>query len=140
MAELTWKFFNDLSEYSREIREEVFVKEQHFKEEFDTIDNIATHMVLFLDNVAIGTGRFYKEKKDYHIGRIAVLKEYRAKGYGKIILQELENKIKEVGGEKVVLSSQKQAMNFYKKLGYIETGDFYFDEHCPHIKMVKQLD
>ena len=140
MANLSYVFFNNLSEYSREIREEVFVKEQNFKEEFDTIDNIATHMVLFLDNVAIGTGRFYKENEDYHIGRIAVLKEYRAKGYGKIILQELENKIKEVGGEKVVLSSQKQAMNFYKKLGYIETGDFYFDEHCPHIKMVKYLD
>ena len=140
MANLSYDFFYNLSEYSREIREEVFVKEQNFKEEFDTIDNYATHMVLFLDNVAIGTGRFYKENEDYHIGRIAVLKEYRTKGYGKIILQELEKKIKEVGGEKVVLSSQKQAMNFYKKLGYIETGDFYLDEHCPHIKMVKYLD
>lgn len=140
MNNLTWEFFNNLTPYSRKIREEVFVKEQNFKEEFDSIDNIATHIVLFLDNVPIGTGRFYKENEDYHIGRIAVLKEYRAKGYGKLILQEVENKIKEVGGEKLVLSSQKQAMNFYKKLGYIETGDFYLDEHCPHIKMIKYLD
>ena len=140
MDNLTWEFFNCLTEYSRYIREEVFVKGQNFKEEFDLIDNEATHIVLFLNNVPIGTGRFFIENDEYHIGRVAILKNYQNKGYGSIILKELENKIRTLGGNKIVLSSQKQAIGFYKKLGYIETGDFYLEEHCPHIKMIKVLN
>lgn len=140
MDNLTWEFFNCLTEYSRHIREEVFVKEQHFKEEFDLIDNEATHIVLFLNNVPIGTGRFFIENDEHRVGRVAILKNYRNKGYGSIILKELENKIRTLGGNKIVLSSQKQAIGFYKKLGYIETGDFYLEEHCPHIKMIKVLN
>ncbi len=140
MDNLTWEFFNCLTEYSRHIREEVFVKEQHFKEEFDLIDNEATHIVLFLNNVPIGTGRFFIENDEHRVGRVAILKNYRNKGYGSIILKELENKIRTLGGNKIVLSSQKQAIGFYKKLDYIETGDFYLEEHCPHIKMIKVLN
>lgn len=140
MDNLTWEFFNCLTEYSRHIREEVFVKEQHFKEEFDLIDDEATHIVLFLNNVPIGTGRFFIENDEHHVGRVAILKNYRNKGYGSIILKKLENKIRTLGGNKIVLSSQKQAIGFYKKLGYIETGNFYFEEKCPHIKMIKVLN
>ena len=140
MDNLTWEFFNCLTEYSRHIREEVFVKEQHFKEEFDLIDNEATHIVLFLNNVPIGTGRFFIENDEHRVGRVAILKNYRNKGYGSIILKELENKIRTLGGNKIVLSSQKQAIGFYKKLDYIETGDFYLEEHCPHIKMINVLN
>ena len=37
------------------------------------------------------------------------------------------------------LSAQVQAKGFYKKLGYVQDGDEYLDEHCPHILMCKVL-
>ena len=37
-------------------------------------------------------------------------------------------------------SAQVQAAGFYKKLGYVQVGDEYLDEHCPHVNMEKPLD
>lgn len=124
------------------IRNKVFVEEQGFQNEFDDIDSFAFHIVLFDKEKPIATGRCYKDKEDkmnYHIGRIAVLKEYRKNHLGESIIKELENHIQKVGGNSVQLSSQVRAKKFYAKLGYKEEGEEYMDEFCPHVKMVKVL-
>ena len=41
------KIYNQLPDEAKEIRLEVFVKEQGFEEEFDDIDKTAAHIVLF---------------------------------------------------------------------------------------------
>lgn len=41
------KIYNQLPDEAKEIRLEVFVKEQGFEEEFDDIDETAAHIVLF---------------------------------------------------------------------------------------------
>ena len=41
------KIYNNLPDEAKEIRLEVFVKEQGFEEEFDDIDETAAHIVLF---------------------------------------------------------------------------------------------
>lgn len=78
-------------------------------------------------------------QKNYHIGRIAILKEYWKFHLGGTIIKKLEDHIKEVGGNKIQLSSQVSAKKFYSKLGYKEEGNEYLDEFCPHIKMIKKL-
>jgi len=64
------------------IRYEVFVDEQNVPEELeiDGLDNEAKHVLAFVDGVPIGTGRILS---DGHIGRVAVLKDYRGFGIGK---------------------------------------------------------
>ena len=52
--------FHTLPEAAGEIREEVFVKEQGFQEEFDTIDAQAVHLVLYAEGKAAGTCRFFE--------------------------------------------------------------------------------
>jgi hypothetical protein len=71
------KEYNYLPEEARKIRTEVFVKEQRFVEEFDEIDNIAKHMVLYEREQPISTCRIYFDikKQSFVIGRIAVVKE-----------------------------------------------------------------
>ena len=68
--------FNYLPLEAKNIRETVFVNEQGFNYEFDDIDDIATHLVLYTDDKAAATCRFFidKVKDTYLIGRIAVLK------------------------------------------------------------------
>ncbi len=128
-----------LLEQAREIRQAVFVEEQGFQDEFDEIDNHALSTVLLIGGKAVATGRAFIEDNHYVIGRIAVLKEFRGNNYGADIMNILENEISKRDFNKIVLSAQVSAMPFYIKLGYKKEGSEYLDEHCPHIKMVKNI-
>lgn len=133
------KVTNTLSEDEKMIRETVFIDEQKFKIEFDDTDDIATHIVMYLDNNPVGCCRLYKQENEYHIGRIAVLKPYRGKGYGEKILLNAERVAKEKGADSISLSAQVRASGFYEKLGYKKHGQIYFDEYCEHIAMKKDI-
>ncbi len=132
---------NSLPNEAKRIRTAVFVNEQGFRDEFDETDRNSLHAVLFIDGNAAGTARMFTEDggKSYHIGRMAVLKEYRKSGLGSEIMQFLCQKAKALGAKKCALSAQCRAKAFYRKLGFIESGDVYLDENCPHIYMEKEL-
>ena len=121
------------------IRKVVFEDEQGFEEEFDELDESdkVKHMVFYKDSKPIGTCRYYMENDEYRIGRLAVIKEYRGKGIGQLIVRCAEDKILEIGGKEIVLSAQVRAKGFYEKMGYIAEGEIYMEEMCPHIKMRK---
>lgn len=136
---IDFKVTNTLSEDEKMIRETVFIEEQKFKIEFDDTDDIATHIVMYIDNNPVGCCRLYKQENEYHIGRIAVLKPYRGKGYGEKILLEAEKVAKKMGADSISLSAQVRASGFYEKLGYKKHGEIYFDEYCEHIEMKKDI-
>lgn len=136
---IDFKVTDTLSEDEKMIRETVFIEEQKFKIEFDDLDDIATHIVIYLDNQPVGCCRLYKQDNEYHIGRIAVLKQYRGKGYGEKILLEAEKVAQEMGADCIKLSAQVRASVFYEKLGYKKYGEIYFDEYCEHIAMTKYI-
>ncbi len=135
------KSYDTLPEEARYIRITVFVKEQGFKEEFDSDDNISTHIVMFDGDKPAATVRFYfdNDKQEYMIGRLAVLREYRGRGLGGEIVREAERLIKEKGGTSISLHSQCRAQSFYERLGYKAFGESDFDEDCPHQWMKKSL-
>lgn len=56
---LTYKIYNSLPEEARRIRQEVFVEEQGFQNEFDERDIEATHIVVYDDGKPVATCRFY---------------------------------------------------------------------------------
>jgi len=135
---------NRLTEEERYIRETVFVFEQGFNEEFDTLDNDnnCIHFLVYIEDKAVATARvFYNnEHSGYSIGRYAVLKEYRGKGIGAYLMKEIEKYLFDKYGHiSVGLSSQKRAIGFYEKQGYKQIGEFYLDEGYPHIYMIKEL-
>lgn len=136
-----YKKLNYLSLDAKKIREEVFVSEQGFQNEFDEIDNYAIHIVFYEKDMPVAVCRYYKdkEKNTYIIGRIAVLKAHRGKHLGQFILEVLEKNILSEGGKKISLSAQVQAQSFYSKYGYVVKGEVYMDENCPHICMEKIL-
>lgn len=125
---------------SYKVREEVFVKEQGFTEEFDNIDKTCTHVVAYDFDNSIATGRvFVNRDGNYTLGRICVLKTYRKKGIGRQIIESLEKVAMEKGAKELHLGSQLQAKEFYEKLGYISIGELYYEEGCPHVHMVKKV-
>ena len=120
------------------VRYEVFVDEQNVPEELeiDGLDGEAKHVLTFVDDVPIGTGRILS---DGHIGRVAVLKNYRGLGIGKSIMKELIKWAQDICLEKVWLSSQWHAHSFYLDLGFVCVGEIYKEAEIDHIKMFRTL-
>jgi len=120
------------------IRYEVFVDEQNVPKELeiDGLDGKAKHVLTFVDDVPIGTGRILS---DGHIGRVAVLKNYRGLGIGKSIMKELIKCAQDMSLEKVWLSSQWHAHSFYLDLGFVCVGEVYKEAGIEHIKMFRVL-
>lgn len=135
------KFYHTLPKEAMYIREEVFMKEQGFENEFDETDQIAVHYVLFDDDTPIACCRYFPDNEPncYLIGRIAVLKAYRGRQLGARLLADAEVHIKQNGGIKLSLSAQLRVQGFYEKQGYTPMGEVYMDEHCEHIHMEKSL-
>ena len=120
------------------IRYNVFVEEQKVPEELeiDGLDDKAKHVLAFVDSVQIGTGRILS---DGHIGRLAVLKDYRGLGIGKLIMKDLIKWAQNMNLEKVWLSSQWHAHSFYLDLGFVCVGEIYIEAGIDHIKMYRTL-
>lgn len=135
------RIFDHLPEEAKKIREEVFVKEQGFREEFDGIDEMAIHIVLFDGEKAVGTCRLFSHdsQPDYHVGRVAVTANCRGRGLGKMLMDAAEEKVRDLGGASITLSGQVRVSDFYEKLGYCRQGEEYLDEGCPHVKMTKRM-
>ncbi len=135
------KAFERLCNDALKIRITVFVEEQGFRDEFDDVDERALHLVAYDGEKAVATCRcFYEDDpKVWHIGRVAVLKEYRKKGLGKQVMEEAERRISLRGGKVCELSSQCRARGFYESCGYAAEGEIYLDEGCPHVKMTKRI-
>lgn len=135
------KSFDYLPEDARKIRVAVFVEEQGFEVEFDETDEKAVHLVGYEKGKPAAVCRFFYDEphKSYMIGRIAVVKEMRGKGFGEQMVAEAERLIAAMGGNKVSLSAQVRVSPFYEKLGYEKSGGEYLDEYCPHVLMTKRL-
>ncbi len=138
---ITFSISHKLSDEEIYIRTAVFVQEQKFNEEFDTIDNNCTHIVLYENGKAAACCRFFKGDKanEYYIGRVACLKDYRGKSYGRMIMEKAEEEIRKLGGKIIAVSAQLRISRFYEGLGYTKMGEIYLDEYCEHIHMEKEL-
>ena len=132
------KWFGSLTEEAKQIREEVFVEEQGFLQEFDETDVKADHLVWYEAGEAAATCRYYagEEKGVYWLGRLAVRKRFRSRQIGAKLLSAAEEQIRAKGGSAIHLSSQVRAKEFCV---YHAVGEEYRDEYCPHIEMKKEL-
>ena len=134
------KVFHRLPDDAAKIRIEVFVDEQGFTEEFDTDDLSAIHFVGYFEEMPIATCRaITHENNSYFIGRVAVRKQFRGQGYGALIIKAAEEHLSGLGGKEILIHSQIQASEFYKRLGYSLTGEYDEEEGCPHCMMKKLI-
>ena len=135
------QILDHITDEIKQIRIDVFMKEQGFEDEFDEIDEIAKFVLLYIDGKPAGTCRYFpsNEEGDADIGRMAVRKLYRGQHLGTKIMMAAENGIRRDGFKTCSLSAQVQAKPFYESLGYKAEGEEYLDEGCPHILMRKVL-
>lgn len=123
----------------RGIREKVFIQEQHVPAEleWDGKDELCHHaLALTANGDAVGCGRITHKG---HIGRIAVLPEWRHKSVGSSILELLVDYARSQHYAKVELNSQVQAMPLYEKFGFVAKGKVFMEANIPHRKMSLML-
>ena len=129
------------------IRETVFVSEQGVPPEIE-LDLHDPHCVHALardkTGCAVGTGRLlpseaHGERLVAHVGRMAVLKQWRGQGVGSKLLAHLIEAARARGDTEVALSSQTHAEGFYRAHGFVPDGDEFLDAGIPHRTMRRVL-
>lgn len=123
----------------RAVREAVFMREQGVSAEleWDGLDDSCRHaLALSHQGDAIGCGRLLA---DGHIGRIAVLPQWRKKKVGTAIMEALLDHARGQGCKKVGVDAQTHAVPFYRNFEFVERGEVFMDAGMPHIKMSLEL-
>jgi predicted GNAT family N-acyltransferase len=124
------------------IRTEVFMQEQAVSsaDEWDGLDESAIHFLLENDQQAIGCARLIKEAQgeqlQFHIGRVALRKMYRAQGLGHFLMQEIIAYCRALDrNANIYLHAQSSCQGFYTPLGFSAQGEEFIDAGIAHISM-----
>ena len=123
----------------RDIRQRVFMVEQGVSAdlEWDGIDQDCRHaLAQDGERRPIGCARLLP---DGHIGRVAVLAEWRGRGVGDALLERMIALAREVGHTRVMLNAQTHALAFYARHGFVAFGPEYDDAGIPHRAMQRAL-
>ncbi|WP_439425375.1 GNAT family N-acetyltransferase [Oenococcus alcoholitolerans] len=126
------------------IRHEVFIEEQKIspEDELDRLDDKCIHFVGYIDDWSpAATARVYQEEKNaWHIGRVAVVKKQRRRGFALKILYQIEKIASENKISELHLDSQIQALPLYEKAGFKPKGTVFLDAGIQHRKMFKKIN
>jgi predicted GNAT family N-acyltransferase len=123
----------------KSIREAVFIREQGVPEalEWDEFDAVYRHaLALSHRGDAIGCGRLSAAG---HIGRIAVLPQWRKQKVGTALVEALLAYARRNDYPQVDVDAQTHAVPFYRGFDFVEQGEVFMDAGLPHIKMSLQL-
>ena len=116
------------------IRKSVFIDEQHVPEEleWDGRDTECTQFLLAADSVPVATARLTPEGQ---IVRMAVLNNFRGKGFGSRLLASVIEQAKHAGHKQVFLHAQVSVIKFYQHHGFTAYSDVFIDAGIEHRSM-----
>jgi predicted GNAT family N-acyltransferase len=139
-------------EQALRIRRAVFIEEQGVPEEIEIDEYDAEpalgrqvwQALVSVGEAAVATGRLLLEEDEdsagssrkpehnAHIGRVAVLAEYRGRGLGTILMEALQERARDLGYPGITLAAQLHAIGFYERLGYVARGEIFLDAGIEH--------
>lgn len=121
----------------RRIRETVFIAEQAVPPEleWDADDATAVHFLALEGEYPMGTARLLP---DGHIGRVAVLKDWRGLKVGDKLIRAVIAEAEKRGLKQQMLSAQVHACAFYERFGFEVVSGEFLDAGIPHVDMVRR--
>lgn len=122
------------------IRFTVFVDEQQVPKELE-LDDMDLNAVHFIardkqTGIAVGTARLLP---DAHIGRMAVLKGYRRKGVGSLLINSIIGHARRQNISQLHLNAQTYIQAFYQSAGFSSSGPVFMDAGIEHIHMLRDI-
>ncbi|MGH8184539.1 MAG: GNAT family N-acetyltransferase [Rhodanobacteraceae bacterium] len=124
----------------RGVRETVFVLEQHvpLDMEIDDDDPRSVHVLARTsDGTPIGAGRLTPGGQ---IGRMAVLRDWRGRDVGTMLLGTLLDQARARRLAEVSLHAQRSALPFWLHHGFATVGEEFEEAGIPHMNMRRALD
>jgi predicted GNAT family N-acyltransferase len=126
------------------VRSQVYEIEQGINPDrvFDGKDELAEHILAYLDNQPVGTARIRcLSKHSTSIEKLAVLSTARRQGIGKKIMEKSLEIAAQKNVEEVVINAQEYIKGLYQQLGFEQEGERFMVAGNPHalIKMRKRL-
>jgi len=133
---------------TRDVRRAVFQLEQgiHPELDFDRNEHESFHVIArYMENsrsspIAVGTMRFRftrkTRKRAAKIERMAVLKEHRGKGIGKMMLWFAFANATGEGAIQLRANVQVHAQKFYESFGFMPTGETFEEAGITHVPMI----
>ena len=127
--------------HALDLRRLVFMVEQGIseEEEFDGLDDVATHLLVWSGDIPVGTARILIDGDYGKIGRVAVLKDHRGTGLGKALITAAMDELRKLPVQTAKLGAQNHAIGFYETLGFTVSGPEYLDAGIPHHDMTCPL-
>lgn len=128
-----------LEQSARVVREAVFIREQHVPAELEWDEfDVPSRQVIARNahGLPIGTGRLLP---DGHIGRMAVLPDWRGNGVGSAIFERLLQLAQGCQMRLLVLHAQAHAAGFYERYGFVREGEVFMEANIPHVRMTRML-
>lgn len=133
-------------EDAKMIRQTVFINEQQIpvELEFDNQENNRVHYVGYQvddagDFVPATTARIHEQHDNWHVERVATVKELRGNGFAKQLLTKIIQDAREKNIAVVALDAQLHATGFYQDLGFVQQGSVFMDAGIEHITMTLHI-
>ena len=124
IRKLTSNDFEEFLKLINDFRNTIFT-EIEFKKNLKNVNKNSDIWVIDFDNKLIATATIiYEQKFIYnltklaHIEDVCVKKEFRGKGYGKILINKLKEEANVSKCYKITLDCNESNMEFYKKCGF----------------------
>ena len=121
----------------RHIRKSVFNTELGISESelFDKHDETCDHFLIFNGKKIVGSVRIRSMNTSIKLERMAILKEFRTKNYGKNCILQIKEYYSAKNISQIILDSIYSVRGFYKKCGFIEEGEIFQRVGIDHIRM-----
>ncbi|MDC0211315.1 GNAT family N-acetyltransferase [Candidatus Nitrosopelagicus sp.] len=121
----------------RHIRKSVFNTELGISESelFDKHDETCDHFLIFDGRKIAGSVRIRSMDAAIKLERMAILKEFRTKNYGKNCILQIKEYYSAKNISQIILDSIYSVRGFYKKCGFTEEGEIFQRVGIDHIRM-----
>lgn len=77
--------------------------------------------------------------REIKLRQMAIDNKWQRRGIGGILVSAAEETVKNRNINKVILHARVSALDFYLKLGYLQTSDVFTEVGIPHVVMEKEL-
>ena len=139
---LNESFLNEIDLIEQDSFKEPWSKEAYEKE---ILNPLANYSVITIDDKVVAYGGFWKILDEAYINNIAVKKEFRGEGFGKMLMNALIEDAKSQNIKAMTLEvrvTNESAIALYKKLGFKEAGirkNYYSDKEDALIMWLEEL-
>lgn len=97
------------------------------------------HFGAYTDNKLVGVISLFHKEADYQFRKLAIAHDYQRKGIGSLLLDQIARQAEEEGGTRIWCNARVDAVGFYLKAGYHQTGKLFTKNNIDYEIMEKMI-